>query len=53
MLEEVGSSENSASNVTIFKHDFKDISSLEEADCFLTFLSQEYPGNGKISVVFI
>lgn len=48
MLQENGTSEKSSSNVTIFKNGFEDISSLEEADCFLEFLSQEYPGNGKI-----
>lgn len=48
MLQESGTSEKSSSNVTIFENGFEDITSLEEADCFLEFLSQEYPGNGKI-----
>lgn len=47
MLQESGTSEKSSSNVTIFQNGFEDITSLEEADCFLEFLSLEYPENGK------
>ena len=53
MLQEGGTSVKSSSNVTIFKNGFEDITSLEEADCFLAFLSQEYPGNGKFIYFFL
>ncbi|KAG8187495.1 hypothetical protein JTE90_022888 [Oedothorax gibbosus] len=48
MLQENENSIKSANNVSIEKDPFEDIGSLEEADCYLDSLSQEYPDDGKI-----
>lgn len=41
--------ETSASgpNQTITKNGYEHVTSLEEADCYLAFLTQTYPKNGK------
>ncbi|KFM58802.1 hypothetical protein X975_08326, partial [Stegodyphus mimosarum] len=47
MLEEAEVSNKGHNGTTLDKNFFEDISSLEEADCYLDFLSQPYPHTGK------
>lgn len=52
MLQETDGSIKGANNTSVERNPFEDIGSLEEADCYLDFLSEIYPKNGRGKLFF-
>lgn len=52
MLQETDSTIKGANNTSVERNPFEDIGSLEEADCYIDFISEIYPKNGRGKLVF-